>query len=281
MNQLQVFNYNDAPIQFEVIDGRVMANATLMCQAFGRNTNDIFKTKAWKDFESAVCEDLNTRYEDIRYARQGGVSGEQGTWIHEELVLELARRLDARFALWCNRKVSELLKTGTVAINQPQNDDDILSRAVLIAQSRIQRLETENTLLLEKNTGLIKTVEQQAPKVEYVDAVLNSDGCMNTTEIAAEFSWSARRLNAELEKLGVQYKTNGHWVLTHKYKDIEQRTGHKYTETRTILKENPTTGNVSSHVDRLWTQRGRALIWWIIRQDREMKQKAFGQLQLN
>ena len=126
-----------------------------------------------------------------------------------------------RFRDW-----AEDLIVARTELAQPQNDDDILSRAVLIAQSRIQRLETENTLLLEKNTGLIKVVEQQAPKVEYVDAVLNSDGCMNTTEIAAEFSWSARRLNAELEKLGVQYKTNGHWVLTHKYKDIEQRTGH-------------------------------------------------------
>lgn len=109
MNALQVYQYNGVDIQFEVIDGQVMANATAMCKAFKKRPDDIFKTKAWSEFEQAVIEDLKLRYEDIRYAKQGGL--EQGTWIHEELVLELARRLNPKFALWCNRKIAELLRT--------------------------------------------------------------------------------------------------------------------------------------------------------------------------
>lgn len=170
----------------------------------------------------------------------------------------------AKFRDWAEDLIIKIAE-----VTKPESDDELLSRALVLANSKLANMQTR---LVQAE----RTIELQAPKVEYVDAVLNSDGCMNTTEIAAEFSWSARRLNLELQRMGVQYKTNGHWVLTHKYKEHEQRTGQKYTETRTILTESKSTGEVKSRIDRVWTQRGRALIWWLIKQDAAMKQKALG-----
>lgn len=263
MSQIQIFDYNQSQIQFEVVNSQVMANATLMCQAFGKKPVKWLELESTKRYLSAL--EAKSEIRTLVETRQGGVNA--GTWVHEKLILKLAQWLDVGFELWCDEKIAELLRTGVVTT--AESDDELLSRALVLANSKLANMQTR---LVQAE----RTIELQAPKVEYVDAVLNSDGCMNTTEIAAEFSWSARRLNLELQRMGVQYKTNGHWVLTHKYREHEQRTGQKYTETRTILTESKSTGEVKSRIDRVWTQRGRALIWWLIKQDAAMKQKALG-----
>lgn len=38
-----------------------------------------------------------------------GGNGEQGTWMHEDAALEFARWLSPKFAIWCNRRIKELL----------------------------------------------------------------------------------------------------------------------------------------------------------------------------
>lgn len=145
-----------------------------------------------------------------------------------------------------------------------------LALMVVQAEEEIERLQIENQQLHQ-------TVQVQAPKVEYVEAVLSTDECMNTTEIAAEFSWSAQKLNKELERLGVQYKTNGTWVLSSKYKELERTSGVKYTDIRTILTVD-SNGKTHARIDRVWTQRGRALIWWLLKRDRQMQQVALARI---
>lgn len=112
MEQLKIYEYNGTQIQFKVIDGNIKANATLMAKAFGKKPDDIIKTKLWSDFENALLEDRSDLcFDDIRSINNGKNGG---TWIHEELVIEFARRLDAKFSLWCNRKISELIRTGKI-----------------------------------------------------------------------------------------------------------------------------------------------------------------------
>lgn len=126
----KLFDYNGSPIQFDVIDGQVMMNATLAAKAFGREPIGIFKTKSWKEYESALLEmKPNLRSDDIQYVKQGGVSGEQGTWIHQELALEFSRRLNPKFGIWCNDKIAELLRTGSVSIKpKPTREEKYLKQ---------------------------------------------------------------------------------------------------------------------------------------------------------
>lgn len=108
MNAVKVFEYQGTPIEFEIIDGHVKANATLMAKANNKDMSSIFRTLSWIDFEKAVLEDTGLNSVDLRSTKEGANGG---TWIHEELVIEFARRLDPKFSLWCNRKIAELLKT--------------------------------------------------------------------------------------------------------------------------------------------------------------------------
>ena len=123
---LTTLNYEGSPIQFEVIEGQVMANATAMAKAFGKKPDDIFKTKTWVDFECAVIEDLSLRFEDIRTVKNGDAGG---SWIHQELVLEFSRRLNTKFSLWCNRMIAELLRTGSVSIKKLTPAEILLAQA--------------------------------------------------------------------------------------------------------------------------------------------------------
>lgn len=126
MSNLRIFEYEGSPIQFEVVDGKVMANATLMAKAFNKEPNDIFKTKGWKEYEESLLqEDSNLRSEDLRSVKNGD-NGQ--SWIHEELVIEFARRLKPKFAVWCNKKIAELLRTGIVEIEKPLTEAQILFR---------------------------------------------------------------------------------------------------------------------------------------------------------
>lgn len=145
---IQIFEYEQSPIQFEVIDGHVMANATVMAKAFNKKPDDIFRTKTWIDFERAVMEDTGLRFEDIRTVKNGDAGG---SWIHQELVLEFSRRLNTKFSLWCNRVVAELLRNGTVTVKPKTAAEQLLDNAKVMVEHehRLQSLEQTVRNLVE------------------------------------------------------------------------------------------------------------------------------------
>lgn len=116
MQSIQIFQYKETQIEFEVIDGEVFANATLMCQAFGKrpiNWLDLSSTKRYIEALKARSANL-TLIESV----QGGLNPR--TRIHEKLILKLAQWLDVDFEVWCDEKLSELLRTGKVELQQKQ-----------------------------------------------------------------------------------------------------------------------------------------------------------------
>ena len=61
----------------------------------------------------------------------------------------------------------------------------------------------------EEKQRLTKKIEEDKPKVEYTDNVLQAEGLITTTAIAKDFGMSARKLNGILNKEGIQYKQGG------------------------------------------------------------------------
>ena len=115
-------------------------------------------------------------------------------------------------------------------------------------------------MLLDKANEVIS---EQAPKVEYANKVLAGTGCWTTTTIAKELGMSAVTLNSELHKRGIQYYTDGHWVLYHKF----QNQG--YTKTRTYAYTDPE-GNQRTSIQTVWTERGREFIHNLIKGNRKV-----------
>lgn len=123
---LQIFEYGTSPIQFDVIDGQVMANATSMAVANGKKMNNYLRSKSTSDY----IQSLEKRYANLRngivVVKQGGT--DQGTWIHEKLILDFARWCSPDFAVWCDEKIADLLKEGHVRLNVERQEFEILAK---------------------------------------------------------------------------------------------------------------------------------------------------------
>lgn len=97
----------------------------------------------------------------------------------------------------------------------------------------------------EEKQRLTKKIEEDKPKVEYTDNVLQAEGLITTTAIAKDFGMSARKLNGILNKEGIQYKQGGQWFLYSQYQDK----GFMQSST-----------DKEGHISSKWTQTGRKFI---------------------
>lgn len=98
----------------------------------------------------------------------------------------------------------------------------------------------------EERKMLALTVEQQKPKVEYHDTVLNSDKLVTTTDIAKDLGMSARSLNLKLNELGIIFKQGKSWKLYAKHQNkVPEYCDYHINEFGQTLK---------------WTEKGRKFI---------------------
>lgn len=105
MNALTTFSYAGSKITFATESG-VRVNATQMAKPFGKSAKDWLKTQASKEFIAALSEEMNVLSTDLVKVIYGDNGG---TWMHEDVALEFARWLSPAFAIWCNRRIKELL----------------------------------------------------------------------------------------------------------------------------------------------------------------------------
>lgn len=106
---LQVLQYHNENISFKTINGNVMANATQMAKAFGKQPIDWLKTQQSKDLLKAISKVRKISLADLQRVVKGGTPGENGTWFHEDVALLFAQWLSPEFYVACNMKLKELL----------------------------------------------------------------------------------------------------------------------------------------------------------------------------
>lgn len=128
MNNLVVKEYLGNGIEFKIVDGYVYANATSMCKAFGKLPKDWLKTEQTQEYISEL-ERKDKSPNGLVEIVQGGISQNQGTWIHEKLILDLARWLNVKFRVWCDEQIATLLREGKTSIKDSYMIDDPVERA--------------------------------------------------------------------------------------------------------------------------------------------------------
>lgn len=267
----KVFSYDNNPITFQLGEA-TMVNATEMAKPFGKLVKDWLKNNQTKEFINTLSTVRNILLTDLVKVKQGGTA--QGTWLHEDVALEFARWLSPAFAIWCNDRIKELMRHGMTATPQTLdailNDPDTMIRTLQALKSEREKVaqanrriatltdqrdcyHSENQRLQRLHTGYQKTIERQAPLVEYANNVLNSESTYTTTQIAKELGMSAQLLNRLLHAYGVQFKQSGQWQL---YKQYEDK-GYTKTRTHTYTKKD---GRVQSLLTTVWTEAGRMFL---------------------
>lgn len=256
---LQVFNYNDIPISFELGNGNVMINATQMAKPFRKQTSDWTRLQQTEDFLSSLSAVRGIpRSELIRVVRGG--NGLQGTMFHEDVALEFARWLSPLFAIWCNDRIKELMRHGMTAT------PEVCSRAVWDPRFVLQLLDQvregyrQGLLLRQENDLLAGKLEAQAHKVAFYNNVhrcLSPESARKVyrvSQIAFELGIKAPELNRFLEQKGVQYKYGKAWKLHPEYRN------RGYTRDKTFQGGYDEEGEPVYGTFMVWTARGRDFV---------------------
>ena len=118
-------------------------------------------------------------------------------------------------------------------------------------------LEAENNDLIAENEHQRQVIADFEPIKRYMDTILESPGVMATSQIAADYDMSARRLNKILHEEGVQRCVNGQWLLYRKHM------GQGYTKSKTFTFDR-SDGSQDATTQTYWTQKGRIMIHEIL-----------------
>ncbi len=180
-------------------------------------------------------------------AQEMTVINESGLY---SLVLSSKLPTAKKFKRWVTSEVlPSIRKHGAYAFDELLDDPDFLIKAL----NELKEEREKRKALEAENLAQKQAIADFQPIKQYVDRILSSTGTMVTTQIAADYGMSARKLNQILRDSGVQRIVNGQWILYRKY------TGKGYTRSKTIdiTRAN---GMPDTKLQTVWTQKGRLLI---------------------
>jgi prophage antirepressor-like protein len=180
-----------------------------------------------------------------------------------DVILDSRKPIAKKFRRWIVNDVLPSIREtgGYIATSSQDSDEDILQRALLIAQRKIAEKEERNKELQSRNSQLIQQTEKQELEIgrlkapaEYCREVLQSTDTYTFTQIAKDMDM---RNVAELMKFLCEHKIvfrqNGQWLPTANCAGK----GFFRSETFKYIKSN---GEVGSTMHTKVTEKGRAFI---------------------
>ena len=177
-----------------------------------------------------------------------------------DVILDSRKPEAKAFRKWITGEVLPAIrKTGGYMVSKEEDTEaDIMARALLIAQSTMERQKQRLELLQNENELQKKELKASSHKVEYFDNVLQSTSVYIADQIAKELGITAITLNRKLVKMGILIRRNGQLLPTADY------CNKGYTKTRTFYYEK-TDGTKGSNCITVWTEKGRDFLLTILR----------------
>ena len=149
---------------------------------------------------------------------------------------------------------------GYIATRQDETDEEIMARALSIAQATLAKREERLKALEADNRKKDETIELQqeeikkaAPKVNYYDTTLQSVNTQTATQVAKSIGMDAQKLNKHLKEAGIIYYQSGQWLLKQPYASWHLHA----TRTQTYTRSDGSTGTSTYTV---WTEKGKRFI---------------------
>lgn len=235
-----------AELVIQSSNGNDVTTSLIVAQVFGKEHKNVLR-----DIESLSCsEDFNRlnferiTYKDARNREQTAyeMTKDGFSFLVMGYTGAKAGEFKERFINEFNRREA-LLK----------DDDYILMRSQQILQKRVENLQAENKRLEQQNALQEEQLRQAAPKVQYVDNVLQSVNTYTSTQIAKEVGMDAAKFHKALKERKVMFYQSGTWMLTAKYQ------GKGYTKMRThqFMRND---GSIGTSSYTVFTEKGRAMV---------------------
>lgn len=250
MNELQIFNSTEfGEVRTIVIDNEVWF--------VGKDVCDILKYQnGSRDINRHVDEEDRIK-EMIAQYQNGTLVKTQTILINESglFSLALSSKLPKakEFKRWITKEVIPSIRKHGGYLT-PAKIEEVLSNpdTIIKLATELKKLRTENQMQAQQ-------IAEFKPIKEYVDLILQSDGTVTTTQIAADYGLSAKKLNKILNEEKIQHKVNDQWIL---YSNMMNK-GYTKTKSETIDIER-SDGRIETKMHTRWTQKGRLKIHEIL-----------------
>lgn len=165
---------------------------------------------------------------------------------------ETAEKFQAKVA---DEIIPSIRKCGGYIVGQEtMTDDELLEKAVLVAQRKIAERDKKIAMLEQEAVKMSRTITEMQPKVNYVDVVLKNKSTVCITQIAQDYGMSAKRFNQILSDMGIQRKVGNQWILYGDYLPM----GYVQSDTIDITRSN---GMADTVMHTKWTQKGRLFLY--------------------
>ena len=132
--------------------------------------------------------------------------------------------------------------------------EQIMARALKMADKTIAKLQGDNQKLLEEVNVKNQVIGELRPKADYTDKILQNKGLVTITQIAKDYGMSGQEMNKILHELGIQFRQSGQWLLYKKYHGM----GYTHSETVDIVRND---GRPDVKMNTKWTQKGRLFLY--------------------
>lgn len=241
--------------------------------------NDVQNWLGLKNVSRAIANVDEDERLNLKLSRGGSMwfLTEEGVY---ELLMQSRKPIAKQFKKGVKKILHEIrTKGGYIASTDADAPEDIMARAVLVAQQtlarreeRIKELEEQGRrqeIAIEQKDAQIDAQDKQikiaAPKADYYDKTLASTSCMTTTQVADDLHTTAHALNRKLQEIGIIYSQSGQWHLKMPYK------GWNLASTRTFNRQKEN-GDILTKVTLVWNQRGKRFIIALYNNNFDVKQ---------
>lgn len=161
----------------------------------------------------------------------------------------------------CGEVLPSIRKNGGYIAANGLTDEEIMAKALVVAQKTIERkqqenhqLKKDNVRLEHENIQLIAENQELKNDRNYLDIIMRSRALLTITQIAQDYGMSGKALNKKLSDMRIQYSCNGQWTLYAPYKDK----GFVSSRTIDITRSD---GRPDTVMHTEWTQAGRKFLY--------------------
>lgn len=248
--ELQVFNSTEfGSVRTSTVNGEVMFVGKDVADILGY-TNTPKAIRDHVDDEDKLTERivLSDQNREVIFINESGLYS---------LILSSKMPNAKKFKRWVTAEVLPAIrKHGVYAVDEVLQNPDVLIQALTeLKKEREEKEKLKETVAVQN-----QQITEMTPKAGYYDVVLNCKDVISTTEIAKDYGWSAKKMNAYLHEKKIQFKQGKIWLLYQKYSE------QGLTSTKTSI-YNGSDGLSHSNIHTYWTQKGRLFIYELLKKD--------------